>query len=87
MAVYRYTVCWRTKSCRPYQWKYEEFANKEKAQEFAKKTKKLQKNHAKQKPYIIQTIVNNSYFDNGTIIEPVYNCKLKFYEFEKKIRY
>lgn len=83
MAIYRYTVCWRDKFCRPNQWKSSEFSEKEKAKKVAKSIK----TKIKPKPYIIQTIVVDGYFGLEQKVEKVYDRKIKYFEYEKKIRF
>ena len=82
--VYCYTVCWRDCYSRSYEWKHKDFANKKEAQEYARKMKDKK---IKTKPYIVQTITSRFHFKEGINFEPVYNRKIIYWSYEKKIRY
>jgi hypothetical protein len=82
--VFCYTVCWRDSYCRTYEWKHKDFSIKKEAQEYAKRMKDKR---IKTKPYILQTIVSRCYFKNEANFEPVYNRKIIYWSYEKKIKY
>lgn len=82
--VFRYTVCWRDNYCRLYEWKHKDFATRKTAQLFAK-AKKKQSNQPK--PYILQSIVDKSFFQQSMAVEYVENRKIVYRNYEKKIRY
>lgn len=82
--VYCYTVCWRDCYSRIYNWNHKDFPTKKEAQQYARqmKDKKI-----KTKPYIIQTIKCRYHFKDNVEVEPVYNRKIIYWSYEKKIRY